>query len=162
MKPLQTVVLLLATFFLQPTAASLIPLGGASPNLLLCITLILVIKAREPAPIIGLCVLTSILQELCFSLYAGPAPAAIFIIGITAVFAGKFLALEHPIFLAGLTAADTLVYSGILWVGQVLLGAPYGFLQVLRLQPAYAAHNLVLMALLYLLFLKNAEGRYSI
>lgn len=161
MKPLHTACLLLSAFFLQTTAVKLTVIGGAGPNLLLCSALVLVVKAREPAPVIGLCVLTAVLQELCFSLYAGPAPAAMFTACITTAFAGNFLALEHPLFLAGLTVVQTLLYNGVLWGVSAILGAPYDFLYVLRIQPVYILYNLVLMVFFYFLFLNKTEGRYS-
>ncbi|MCQ4638086.1 hypothetical protein NE619_15215 [Anaerovorax odorimutans] len=162
MKPLRTALLLLIAFFLQPAAVKLISWGGAGPNLLLCFTVFLVLTAREPAPVIGLCTAAAAVQEMCFSLYTGPGTAAIFTVGITAVLAGNFFTVESPAFLAGLIAAETLLHSGVLWVVRHILGAPYRFLHVLSLQPFYILYNLAIMALLYFIFFKKAEGRYSL
>ncbi len=102
------------------------------------------------------------LQELCFSIYGGPGTAAILLSGLSAAAAKRLFSWERPLFLFPFTAAVTLVYHLTLWGGERILGSPYSFTYLLKLQPLYIGYNLAAMGILYLLFIKNKESRSQI
>ena len=102
------------------------------------------------------------LQELCFSLYGGPGTAAILLSGMSAAAAKRLFSWERPLFLFPFTAAVTLVYHLTFWGGERILGSPYSFTYLLKLQPLYIGYNLAAMGILYLLFIKNKESRSQI
>ena len=138
MKPGIAGFLFLCAFFLQQTAAGLVCAGGAGAT--------------------GM----AALQELCFSLYGGPGTAAILLSGMSAAAAKRLFSWERPLFLFPFTAAVTLVYHLTFWGGERILGSPYSFTYLLKLQPLYIGYNLAAMGILYLLFIKNKESRSQI
>ncbi len=102
------------------------------------------------------------LQEMCFSLYGGPGTAAILLSGLSAAAAKRLFSWGAPLFLFPFTAAVTLVYHLTLWGGERILGFPYSFTYLLKLQPLYIGYNLAAMGILYLLFIQNKESRSQI
>ena len=154
--------LLLCAFLLPHTAVGLICLGGAGPDLLLAITVLIVFVSHGTKGAIAGTAGTAALQELCFSIYGGPTTAAVLLAGVSAAAAKRLCSWERPSFLFPFTAAITLVYHLTLWGGERIFGSPYSFIYLLRLQPLYMGYNLAVMGVLYLLFIKSKESRLQI
>ena len=138
MKPGIAGFLFLCAFFLQQTAAGLVCAGGAGPDLLLAVT-----------------ILTVFLSSGTKGVIAGAT-------GMSAAAAKRLFSWERPLFLFPFTAAVTLVYHLTFWGGERILGSPYSFTYLLKLQPLYIGYNLAAMGILYLLFIKNKESRSQI
>ena len=162
MKPGIAGFLFLCAFFLQQTAAGLVCAGGAGPDLLLAVTILTVFLSSGTKGVIAGTTGMAALQELCFSLYGGPGTAAILLSGMSAAAAKRLFSWERPLFLFPVTAAVTLVYQLTFWGGERILGSPYSFTYLLKLQPLYIGYNLAAMGILYLLFIKNKESRSQI
>lgn len=157
-----TIVLSAVFFFIEPTVAGLIAPRGKAPDLLLCLTIIGVFLCREAGPVIGITVVTAVLQDICFSLYAGPGAAALFLAGIFAAAAVKYCVWDRLAFYLAFTALDTILYEFVLWAGMKLSGVSYSFLYLLELLPLAVVYNLTLIALVYYKYLKQKKGAEEI
>lgn len=162
MKPAAAVILFFCAFLFQHTAAGLICAGGAGPDLLLVVTVFSVFSFPHINGVIAGAAGIAALQELCFSIYGGPGTAAVLLSGLSAAAAKRLFSWERPLFLFPFTAAVTLVYHLTFWGGERILGSPYSFTYLLKLQPLYIGYNLAAMGILYLLFIKNKESRSQI
>lgn len=146
-----------AAFFLQGTVVKAFSPGAFGPDLLLCSALLAVFLYENTGAAVTGALLTAVAQGLCFSLYLPAGAAALFFSCLAAFLAGRIFTWERPAFLLSFTALVTLLHNLLLWAGETLMGAPYKFLYVLKLQPGYVVCNVALMVLLYLIFIRNRK-----
>lgn len=150
--------LFLGAFLCQNTMEGIFFSKGTGPQLLFCVAILTAFAGESVEMAILLAAGFSAVQEMCFSLYPGAGTAAIVLAGLGAVFCRRYFAWESPRFLFPFTAVMTFLYNLLLLSGQKLLGSPYHFLYVLKLQPFVILGNLALMVILYFLFIHNKES----
>ena len=104
-------------------------------------------------------VITAAVSEICFSLYAGPAAAGIFLAGICTLAAVSYCRWDRPVFFLSFTAFATLVYELTAWAGMIFFGASRSFLYLLRAVVLGALYNLAIMLLLWKGYITREKGR---
>ncbi len=154
------IVFFLCALILQNTAVVLFCAGGAGPQLLLAAAVLSVFFAEEEKWAVAAAVCAGALQDLCFSIYAGPGAAASFAAAVTASAAKRLFAWERPRFFFLFSALSAVVYNFTLWGGEKLLGAPFRFAFLIRVLPLYMVYSLAVMGSVYFLFIKNKESGY--
>lgn len=148
-----------ACFFLQPTLAGIPALWGKGPDLLLCLTVTAIFCAKDPKPVVIMTVITAAVSELCFSLYAGPGAAGIFLVGICTSAAASYCRWDRAVFFLSFTALATLSYELILWAGMVFFGASRSFFYLLRVMIAAVLYNLAIMLIIWKGYIKREKRR---
>lgn len=147
-----------AAFFLQGTIVKAFFPAAFGPDLLLCSAVLAVFVYENTQMAVTLGVFAALARDLCFSLYAPAGAAALFFSCLAAILAGRVFTWESPAFLFLFTALVTLLHNLLLFAGEKLMGSPYGFFYVLKLQPGYILCNTALMAGLYLIFIRNRKA----
>lgn len=161
MKTGHVTLLLFGAFLCQNTMEGIFLLEGTGPQILFCVTILTVLSSECCEKTIVLAAAFSAAQDVCFSVYAGAGTAAIVAAGLGAVICRRFFAWESSRFLFPFTGVMTFLYNLLLLSGQKLLGAPYHFLYILKLQPFVIVGNLAFMVILYFIFIKNKESGYQ-
>lgn len=158
MKTGYTTLLLFGAFLCQNTMEGIFLSEGIGPQILFCVTLLTVLTNECGEKAVVLAAAFSAVQDVCFSVYTGAGTVSIVAVGLGAIFCRRFFAWESPRFLFPFTAVMTFLYNLLLLSGQKLLGAPYHFLYVLKLQPFVIVGNLAFMVILYFIFIKTRES----
>lgn len=157
MKPGHIAALAAAAFLIEPSAAGLISFDGKGPDLLLCLVIAAVFSCRDTGLAVGIISAFAALQEICFSLYAGPGAFAVFLAGALAAAAARYCTWDRLPFYLTFIVLETVVYEFVLWAGAQVLGGYIRFTYVLKLLPLAVLYNLVIMAAVYCRFLKQKQ-----
>ncbi|MCI8648156.1 MAG: hypothetical protein HFE76_15490 [Firmicutes bacterium] len=151
-----------AAFFIEPSVAGLISFSGKAPELLLCLMIAAVFSCRDTGLVVGMIAAFAALQEICFSLYAGPGAFAVFLAGTLAAAAARYCTWDRLPFYLAFTVFDTAVYELILWAGLRILGGYVSFTYFLKLLPLSACYNVAIMLPMYYWLLKQKQGAEEI
>lgn len=148
-----------ACFFLQPTLAGIPALWGKGPNLLLCLTVTAIFCGKNSGSVVILTVITAAVSEVCFSLYAGPAAAGIFLVGICASAAVSYCRWDRPAFFLLFVVLGTLLYELTAWAGMVFFGASRSILHLFKVAVPAVLYNLAVMATVWEGYIKKEKRR---
>lgn len=151
-----------AAFFLQPVVANLATYKGIDPDLVLCLTMLLIAMEKEPGPIIVASTAVALLQDICYALYVGPGAAAMFAASLCAAFVFRLCAWERLWLVLALAGLGTLVYHVVLWAGSWLFGAPWAFVHLLAQLPLWLLCNGAVCAGAYLVLTKERKENHTV
>lgn len=153
-----TIALLFAgAFFIQTTLINLISIAGVTPNLLICLTILLTLLNKEPVWTIGIAAVTAMLYDICFAEYIGISSAAILVVGCSVYLTSNRLNIGNLVPILVLTAIETFLYHFIVWGGSKLVGGVYLLSHVMGSAVFYSVYNVVVVALLYFIIIKAGE-----
>lgn len=149
MKNLSVYLMFTGAFLAQATLFPHLRFFGVTPNLLLClVVLVTFFYENDQAILPG--ILFGLLQDLCFSPLIGPAPIAYFFVAILMGFIRILLYRDSipAIFIASLVG--TVVFQLISFGLSSMFGGTYEFLYVMKALPALSAYHFVITLLFYL------------
>ncbi len=149
--------LYMAAFFLQPPLTNLLAYKGMGPDLVLCLTVMLIVIGKEPGPVAAASIAAALVQDICYSLYVGPAGAAMLGAVVCAVLAFRLCAWEGPWLILALTALETAIYHMVLWAGSWAFGAPWRFFHMLQALPIWILYNGTLCAGVYIMLTRERK-----
>ncbi|MCI9597291.1 MAG: hypothetical protein HFE75_08355 [Firmicutes bacterium] len=150
-----------AAFFLQPPLTALTAYRGIGPDLVLCLTVMLVVMGKEPGPVAAASIATALVQDICYSLYAGPGGAAMLAAVACAALAFRLCAWEGPWLILALTALETMVYHMVLWAGCWVFGAPWSFFHMVQGMPIWILYNGILCAGTYMMLTRERKETHT-
>lgn len=154
---MSVVCLYAAAFFLQPAVMKLLAYQDMGPDLLLCLTILLIAADRDPGLVAMASTAAALLQDICYALYVGPGAAAAFAAALCAALAFRLCAWEGSWLLLALAALETLIYHMVLWTGNWVFGGAWTFLYMLRRLPIWILYNGAICAGVYLLLTKERK-----
>lgn len=144
-------------FFFQGTLMKIFTAGNTAPDLLLCSIIAGLFFYGNTGFIMASGLTAAMLKDLCFSQYAGPGAAAVFTVAVLSVYCKRNIRWGTPFFLLPFTAGVTLIHNLIIWFGEKLMGSPYSFSYILKLQPGYMLFNLSVIGAVYLFWIRKME-----
>ena len=147
--------LFLAAFVVQTTLVNVIGVFEATPNLLLCLVIILSFLYDENNCGLVLGVVFGLLYDICFSEYVGIAALAFLIISLSVMLVNIVMNKEAIFSVIIIAVAATVIYSLFYWCVTAMLGSGYYFVYMLKFLPMYILYNTVVVILLYLLMIKR-------
>ncbi len=146
-----------AAFFLQPAVDNLAACKGMGPDLVLCLTVLLIALKRDPRAAIVASTAAALLQDICYALYAGPGAAAMLAASLCAALAFRLCAWEGLWLVLALAVLGTLVCQVALWAGNWLFGAPWLLVHMLARLPLQVFCNGAVCAAAYAAFTKERK-----
>lgn len=144
-----------AAFLLQATLMNNIRIFGATPNLLLCLTIVISFLYDSGFTGIVLGVIFGFLYDLCFAQYSGVSSLAIFFVGFAVMLASDLMNKERAVALVIVTGAGTFLYDLIYWCIRAAMGTSYTFMHMLALQPLYICCNIPVALIFYFIAIKK-------
>ena len=145
----------LAAFILQTTLLNVAGVFGATPNLLLCLVVILSFLYDDNNCGLVLGVVFGLLYDICFSEYVGIAALALFAVSLSVMLVNIVMNKEAVFSVVIISAASTVMYTLIYWWIMAMLGSSYSFVYMAKLLPVYILYNTTIVIMLYFLMIKK-------
>ncbi|MEA4922592.1 MAG: hypothetical protein VB031_04405 [Eubacteriaceae bacterium] len=146
-------------FIMQLSFINLISIGGIGPNLILCLTVVIIFKYENGFRCIPFGIAACLLLDICVGSYVGPASLAIFATGIAVTWVRIYLNTDLYKTMASVGAAATLLYGIVSWIILAILQTNYSFIYMLRYQIFFMIYNVLIMAAIFF-FMSDRFARW--
>ena len=143
------IIIYAVAILLQGSILNNITILGAAPNLLLCLTIVTAFLYENGFAGIVLGAASGLLYDICFTQYAGVTSLAMFVVGILVMLSAELMNKEKLSAVIIVTVIGTFLYDLLYWCIRALLGSPYSFMYMLKLQPQYICYNIPIAIILY-------------
>jgi len=149
------IALFAVAFIIQTTLMNVIGINGATPNLLLCLVVILsfLFDERNYGLVLGM--VFGLLYDICFSQYVGVAALSFLVISLSVMIINFFMNKETVFSVITISVGATVIYSLFYWGVMAMLGSGYSFLYMLKNLPLYILYNTAVVTMLYYLMIKK-------
>ncbi|MDD4377641.1 MAG: rod shape-determining protein MreD [Eubacteriales bacterium] len=155
MKYWHSLLMYFGAFLLQPVLYSFAPQLGITPNLILCLTVVLVLLYDDNYYGIFNGAIFGLLSDVCYGQYFGINSLAFVIIAIIVLFLREFANVEN-VFTAVITGAvSTWLHVSIVWLIMKLAGSPYDYMMAIEILPLSIIFNEVIIVILYFILIKR-------
>ena len=155
MKYRYAILLFLLAFLLQTTVLHHLALFGKTPNLLLCLVIMMPFFYEGSQGIV-LGVLFGLLEDLCFSVLIGPTAIAFFLIALLMGEVRKRLYWDSILSIFITAVIGTSVYYSLLWGIVATFGGTYSIVYMLKGLPFLVVTNFIVMLVFYFTIGKRA------
>lgn len=145
-------ILYLIVLLLQLSFINVISIHGFGPNLILCLTVVIIFKFEYGFRCIPFAIVAALLQDICTGSVVGIAPLAIFAVGIAVTWIRVYLNTDLYKTMISVGAVATLLYDFIAWILMALLQTHYSMMYMLKYQIFYVLYHVAVMALMFFLF----------
>lgn len=153
------IILYLIAFICQLTVINLIGINNVGPNLILCLTVVIIFVFDEGWRCIPYSLGAALLIDVCAGTVIGAAPLALFCTGIFAEAARERLNTELLAPLAVTGAIATLFNNVVYWLILKILGNPMSILYILKFQIFYIIYNILVMFVIFYFMNKIRAAR---
>ncbi|MGI6204302.1 MAG: hypothetical protein ACOYJH_03375 [Anaerovoracaceae bacterium] len=143
-----TVMYLLAWIF-QMTLAGIISINNVGPNLILCLTVVVVFVFDDGWKIAPFALIAALLLDICTGDYIGVASLSLTFTMMLAYFARRNLNTQEFLPMAVTGACCTLLYNVVYWLIMKIAGDPMTLLFVLKYQVFYIIYNVIIIYFLF-------------
>jgi len=144
-----------AAFILQTTLFNIAGVFDVTPNLLLCLVVIFSFLYDDNNSGLVLGVVFGLLYDICFSLYAGIAALAFFVISLLVMLVNVVMNREAVLSVIIISTGATVIYTFMYWGIMAMLGSAYSFMYMIKYLPLYILYNTAIMTMLYFLLIKS-------
>jgi len=148
-------------FVIQTTLVNVISVYGATPNLLLCLVVVLSFLYDENNCGLVMGVVFGLLYDICFAEYTGIAALAFLIISLGIMLVNIVMNKEALLSVIIVSAAATVVYALIYWSIMAMLGSGYSFYYMMKFIPLYTLYNAVVVTALYMAMIRRVIKHHS-
>ncbi len=140
-------------------------INGVTPNLILCLTFILVFS-YDSTFIIGSALVTSFIMDICFQNYVGISSFALFIVILCIIKMKETINRDYKLGLIIISFVNSVIYIAVSSFFEFLVGYRYNLIYWIEIQGIFIVYNTVVMFVVYLIFskkiLKYREDRYLV
>lgn len=146
-------------FFFQGSLANLFSIFGATPNLLLCVTVLFAFLYEDSDAGMILGVVFGLLYDICYMSYVGVTPIWLLLIAFGVSLTRELLNRENIGTILIITAVATFMFNMLTWASYAIMGSNTEIFYVLKGQPVAMAYNMLIEALLYSAVIKKVLKR---
>ncbi|MEE3362715.1 MAG: rod shape-determining protein MreD [Anaerovoracaceae bacterium] len=152
MTRLRVTVMYIIALICQMTLAGIISISNVGPNLILCLTVVIIFVFDDGWKCFPYALVTALLLDICVGSCTGAASLSLTFTILLAYEARKILNTEQvlPMFAAG--ACCTLLYDFVYWIIMKIAGDPMTLLFMLKYQLFYIIYNVIIMYFLFRYF----------
>ncbi len=154
-----TGLLFLAAFLTQTSLLNLLSIGGYTPNLLLCLVIVVTFLGGEHLDGMVYGVLFGLLYDLVYSNVIGPAPIGMLLVAAGILALRRVIDRENVLHLWLVSAPAIAVYYGVNWGLCHLAGNPVGFRYVMERVPWSSLYSLVVLTIFYAVAIRYIHSK---
>ena len=137
MKYKYAICLFSVALIIQTTLMNIVSVFGATPNLLLCLVIMMSFLYDYNNSGLVLGVAFGLLYDICFSEYVGITALGFFVVSLFVMLINIALNKESVFSVVIVAAASTVIYTLMYWSIMAMLGSSYKFLYMIQFLPAY-------------------------
>ncbi|MCQ2551381.1 MAG: rod shape-determining protein MreD [Clostridia bacterium] len=128
----KVIILFAVAFILQPFIGALFGLSNFGPNLLLCLSSILLVLYHDSPLIWGMSIGLGLVYDICYSATLGVATIGILVCMLGVLVVRYFFYLDNILLVPILTAIDSLGFNLVKWLISHSQGSIYTFGYMLK------------------------------
>ncbi|MGI6737654.1 MAG: hypothetical protein ACOX41_10220 [Anaerovoracaceae bacterium] len=148
----QVTIVYVVALLLQLSFLNVLTIAGATPNLLLCLTVVIIFKFENGFRCIPFALVAALLQDIFCSLYVGVTALSLFVVACLVAWYRIYFNTDLYKTTMTVGALATLVYGVVNWLLMTILHSGYGFLYMLKHQIFYVPYNVLVMAAIFFFF----------
>lgn len=156
MKQRYIFLLFFVAFLLQSTVLIHFRILGTTPNLILCLVVLLSFL-RDGFEGAGFGIAFGLLQDVCFGQLVGIASISYFLVAIGILFIKHLLYQDNIVSILVITLAATVLYNLIYWSVLFIFNGHYHFLYMAKTLPILIIWNCVVNSVYYIFLGKRLE-----
>lgn len=146
----------LAAFLVQASLLNLVSIAGYTPNLLLCMVVVLSFLYENELYGLVFGAAFGLLYDICFGVVAGPTAISLVVVSVFILFVREFANIENIVNMWVVAAVSILLYYVTDWGLLHIAGDPIGILYVLKNLPIVFAYSFVVITIAYCILLRKA------
>lgn len=154
----------LFAFLIQTSLLNVITIKGYTPNLMLCLVVVLSFLYEDEMYGVVYGALFGVLYDICYSGAIGPTPIALVVVAIFILIFREYANIENVINLWVVSIISIVLYYGLNWLLCFMSGNPIGIMYVLKDLPWTGLYSMVVITIIYLCLLrkvvKHRKDRY--
>jgi rod shape-determining protein MreD len=149
-------ILFIVAFLIQTSLLNLFAIAGHTPNLLLCLVIVLsfVYEGKLYGLVYG--AIFGLLYDMTMGTVLGPTAICLAVVAILILIIRDFANIENIINLWVVAALSIAVYYVLNWVILHLLGNPLGIVYMLKELPISAIYSMVVVTVIYSILIRKA------
>ena len=150
-------IIFLIAFFIQPSLLNMINIGGYTPNLLLCLTVIFsfLYEKEYYGPLLG--AVSGLLYDICYSYVIGPTAIALLLTAVIVMALRQYANVENIISMWVVSVLSFLSYYLINWILYKITGSPEGILYALSHSVWTIVYSMALITAMYILMIRKVD-----
>lgn len=148
--------LFLTAFLVQTSLLNLIMLFGYTPNLILCLVIVLSFLYENQMYGVIFGGVFGMLYDICFSSFVGPTGIALVVVAIAILILREYANIENIVNMWIVSTISILLYYTLNWVLFHMAGNPIGFVYVLKKLPGEYVYSLAVITILYFIMIRKA------
>lgn len=145
----------LIAFLIQPSLLNMINIGGYTPNLILCMTILYTYLYEEDIYGVVFGALFGVLYDMMYSNVIGPMPISLVLVATGIVIIREFTNIENIINMWAVSIVSIIAYYFLNWGLHHLAGNPVGFAVVFQQVPWITIYSLVVITVLYKIIIRR-------
>lgn len=146
----------LAAFLIQASLLNLVSIAGYTPNLLLCVVVVLSFLYENELYGLVFGAAFGLLYDICFGVVAGPTAISLVVVSVFILFVREFANIENIVNMWVVAAVSILLYYVVDWGLLHIAGNPIGLLYVLKNLPIVFAYSFVVITITYYILIRKA------
>lgn len=155
MKYWQVGLLYLAAFLIQPSLLNVINIGGYTPNLILCLTILSTFLYEEEIYGVIFGAVFGILYDIMYSNVVGPMPISLILVALGIIIVREYTNIENIINMWAVSIVSILAFYFLNWGLHHIGGNPVGFRFVFNSVPWIALYSLAVITILYWILIRK-------
>lgn len=150
-------IIFLIAFFIQPSLLNMINIGGYTPNLLLCLTVIFsfLYEKEYYGPLLG--AVSGLLYDICYSYAIGPTAIALLLTAVIVMALRQYANVENIISMWVVSVLSFLSYYLINWILYKITGSPEGILYALSHSVWTIVYSMAVITAMYILMIRKVD-----
>lgn len=146
----------LIAFLIQTSLLNLVSVAGRTPNLLLCLVVVLSFLYENEMYGVVYGAVFGLLYDLCFGIVFGPTAISLVVVSIFILFVREAANIENIVNMWVVAAVSILIYYTSYWALLHLAGNPTGILYMLKNLPIVFIYSFVVITVAYIILIKRA------
>lgn len=151
----------LIAFLIQPSLLNVITINGYTPNLLLCLVVVLSFLYEEDMYGVVFGALFGVLYDICYSSAIGPTPIALVMVAIFILVIREYTNIENVINLWLVSIISIVLYYVLNWLLCFIGGNPVGIIYVLKILPWTGLYSMIIITILYFTLLRTVVRHHK-
>ena len=147
---------LLAAFFIQTSLLNLISIAGCTPNLILCMVVVLSFLYENEMYGVVFGAVFGLLYDICYSSVIGPTAISLVLVAILILVLREYANIENIVNMWVISAVSIVLYYGMNWGLFHMAGNPIGFVYVIKALPGVFLYSFTVVTLIYLILIRKA------
>ncbi len=150
-------IIFLIAFFIQPSLLNMINIGGYTPNLLLCLTVIFsfLYEKEYYGPLLG--AVSGLLYDICYSYVIGPTAIALLLTAVIVMALRQYANVENIISMWVVSVLSFLSYYLINWILYKITGSPEGIIYALSHSVWTIVYSMAVITAMYILMIRKVD-----